>query len=65
MKVTALCLVGAVLAALLKKSSPELALLLALAACASLRRSTRLTGRSWGKSRSSGGCCATGCFRGS
>ena len=32
MKVTALCLVGAVLAALLKKSSPELALLLALAA---------------------------------
>ena len=34
MKVTALCLVGAVLAALLKKSCPELALLLALAACA-------------------------------
>ena len=30
MKVTALCLVGAVLAALLKKSSPELAVLLAL-----------------------------------
>ena len=37
MKVTALCLVGAVLAALLKKSSPELALLLALAACAALQ----------------------------
>ena len=36
MKVTALCLVGAVLAALLKKSSPELALLLALAACAAV-----------------------------
>ena len=32
MKVTALCLVGAVLAALLKKSSPELALLLVVAA---------------------------------
>ena len=26
---------------------------------------TRLTGRSWGKSRSSGGCCATGYFHGS
>ena len=36
MKVTALCLVGAVLAALLKKSSPELAVLLALAACAAV-----------------------------
>ena len=36
MKVTALCLVGAVLAALLKKGSPELALLLALAACAAV-----------------------------
>lgn len=36
MKVTALCLVGAVLAALLKKNSPELALLLALAACAAV-----------------------------
>lgn len=35
------------------------------AACAFLRRSTRLTGRSWGKSRSSGGCCATGYFHGS
>ena len=32
-KVTAVCLVGAVLAILLKKSNPELALLLALAAC--------------------------------
>lgn len=32
-KVTALCLIGAVLAILLKKSNPELALLLALAAC--------------------------------
>lgn len=36
MKVTALCLVGAVLAALLKKSSPELAMLLALAVCAAV-----------------------------
>ena len=36
MKVTALCLVGAVLAALLKRSSPELAVLLALAACAAV-----------------------------
>ena len=32
-KVTAVCLVGALLAVLLKKSNPELALLLALAAC--------------------------------
>lgn len=32
-KVTAVCLVGALLAALLKKSNPELALLLALASC--------------------------------
>lgn len=32
-KVTAVCLLGALLAALLKKSNPELALLLAVAAC--------------------------------
>lgn len=32
-KVTAACLLGALLAALLKKSNPELALLLAVAAC--------------------------------
>lgn len=32
-KVTAVCLMGALLAALLKKSNPELALLLAVAAC--------------------------------
>ena len=32
-KVTAVCLIGALLAVLLKKSNPELSLLLALAAC--------------------------------
>lgn len=35
-KVAAICLLGAVLALLLKKSNPELALLLALAACAAV-----------------------------